>query len=326
MPEDFAAAAICFRNIGISSIHPAKQILCNVSGYVIKGGITALLGPSASGKSLFMRALSGRVHDLKVTGDFFIEGDRVDHRDISNSISFVSQEDYLIGDLTPKETLFNSAAMKRNKPIYKVNEDVERLLDVFGLNEVADCTIGTAFVRGLSDGQRKMIDIGTELIAAPSMLFLDEPTSGLDASIAFDVLKSIYDIARASDGRLSILLSIHQPNSRLLELVDNIMVLGNGTMTFFGTVAESVQHLIGIGFLPPDNYSPMDFFLQVSDKNFSTRTAVNFAGGKLLLHYNYGIFCATLRVVKMTQIPFHLLSFICQINCPEHGSLRQNGH
>ena len=135
-----------------------------------------------------------------------------------------------------------------------------------------------AFVRGLSDDQRKMIDIGSELIAAPSILFLDEPTSGLDASIAFDVLKSIYDIARASDGKLSILLSIHQPNSRLLELVDNIMVLGNGTMTFFGTVAQSVQHLMSIGFLPPDDYSPMDFFLQVSDKNFSSRTAVNFAG------------------------------------------------
>ena len=311
MAEDFAAAAICFRNIGISSIHPAKQILSNVSGYVIRGGITALLGPSASGKSLFMRALSGRVHDLKVTGDFFIEGDRVDHRDISNSISFVSQEDYLIGDLTPKETLFNSAAMKRNKPIFKVNEDVERLLDVFGLNEVADCTIGTAFVRGLSDGQRKMIDIGTELIAAPSILFLDEPTSGLDASIAFDVLKSIYDIARASDGRLSILLSIHQPNSRLLELVDNIMVLGNGTMTFFGTVGESVQHLIGIGFLPPDNYSPMDFFLQVSDKNFSSRTSVNFAGGECRSFWQFRYLSrAVVKKDKLSLKLFNLLLFV----------------
>jgi ABC-type multidrug transport system ATPase subunit len=281
MPCDIAAS---FKNIGISSTHPAKQILSNVSGYIVKGGITAILGPSAAGKSLFMRVLSGRVHNLKVTGDFHIDGNRVDYRDISNSISFVPQEDVLIGELTPRETLYNSAAMKRAKSTSELNEDVAHLLEVLGLTEVADNTIGTTFVRGISGGQKKRVDIGTELVAAPKLLFLDEPTSGLDASIAFDVLKSIYDIARASNGKLSILLSIHQPNSRLLELIDHIIVLGDGSMNFFGTVPESVAHLRSIGFPPPDDYTPTDYFLQVSDKKFAGHSELNFAGGQFFHH------------------------------------------
>ena len=171
MPPDIAAS---FKNIGISSTHPAKRILSNVSGYIVKGGITAILGPSAAGKSLLMRVLSGRVHNLKVTGDFRIDGNRVDYRDIANSISFVPQEDVHIGELTPRETLYNSAAMKRAKSTSELNEDVSHLLEVLGLTEVADNTIGTTFVRGISGGQKKRVDIGTELVAAPKLLFLDE--------------------------------------------------------------------------------------------------------------------------------------------------------
>lgn len=270
--------AVSFRDIGISSTRPVKQILSNVSGYVTKGGITAVLGQSTSGKSMLMRALSGRVHNLSITGDFFIAGTKVDCHNISNSVGFVPQEDILVGDLSVRQTLFNSAAMKRNKTIREVHEDVDHILEVFNLTDVGDSPIGTFALSGITRGQRKKVEIAAELIAAPSVLFLDEPTSGLDAFTAFEVLKSIRDIVRASDGKLSVMLSIPQPNSSLLDLVDHIMVLGGGTMNFFGTVSESVEHLSSIGFPPPDNYTPTDYFLQVSDRSFAGHSNVNFAG------------------------------------------------
>ena len=267
-----------FRDIGISSLSPTKQIISNVSGYVIRGGITAILGPTASGKSLLMGALSGRVHNLQINGDFFIDGRKVDCRNISNPISYVSQEDIFIGDLTARETMYNSAAMKRNKPLLNIHDDVKSIIEVLRLTDVADTCIGNFFCRGLSCGEKKRVQIGVELVAAPLVLFLDEPTSGLDTNVAFEVLKSIQDIARASNGRLSIMLSIHQPNSRLLELVNHIMVLGDGTMNFFGTVPESIEHLTNIGFPPPPNYTATDYFLQVSNQNFEGHSSVNFAG------------------------------------------------
>jgi ABC-type multidrug transport system ATPase subunit len=147
-----------------------------------------------------------------------------------------------------------------------------------GLTKVADNPIGTAFVRGLSGGQRKRVEIGTELVAAPLVLFLDEPTSGLDASIAFEVLSSIRSIVRASGGKLSVMLSIHQPNARILELFDHIMLLGGGGMSYFGTVPDSVKYFTSIGFPPPKEYTPTDYFLQISDPHFGSRSDFNFLG------------------------------------------------
>jgi hypothetical protein len=84
---------------------------------------------------------------------------------------------------------------------------------------------------------------------------------------------------QASNKQLSVCLTIHQPNNRILDLFDHIMVLGNsGSMTFFGTVAESISHFTKIGFRPPDAYTPTDFYLQVTDSNFSEDQVFDFEG------------------------------------------------
>jgi ABC-type multidrug transport system ATPase subunit len=56
------------------------------------------MGASASGKSLFMQVLAGRIQDLNVTGNFLIEGMPVDHKDLSNKVAYVPQDDILIGN------------------------------------------------------------------------------------------------------------------------------------------------------------------------------------------------------------------------------------
>jgi len=236
------------------------------------------MGASASGKSLLMRVLAGRVQDLHITGDVTINGTQVDPRNIKNNIGYVPQDDILLGELSARDMLRNSALMRRSKPVEVIDATVDKLLTDFGLENVADNPIGTVFVRGLSGGQKKRVDVGTELIAAPTILLLDEPTSGLDGSIAFEVLSVIKSILKASEGRLSIMMSIHQPNSRILELFDHILLLGGGGMLFFGTVPESIDYFSNIGFSPPKNYTPTDFFLQVSDTNFGTNSDFDFEG------------------------------------------------
>ena len=52
--------------------------------------------------------------------------------------------------------------------------------------------VGTAFIRGVSGGERKRVNIGMELITSPGILFLDEPTTGLDASTANTVMSILH--------------------------------------------------------------------------------------------------------------------------------------
>jgi ABC-type glutathione transport system ATPase component len=55
--------------------------------------------------------------------------------------------------------------------------------------------VGNEFIRGVSGGERKRVNIGMELITSPSVLFLDEPTSGLDATTSSSVLALLRKLA-----------------------------------------------------------------------------------------------------------------------------------
>jgi ABC-type multidrug transport system ATPase subunit len=113
-----------------------------------------VIASSASGKSILMQVLAGRIQDLSVTGDFLIEGCPVDQKDIAIAVASIHQNDIFTGELSAREILRNSAAMKRNKTFEEINADVHFLLNVLGLDKVADNPIGPVFIRGLSGGQK----------------------------------------------------------------------------------------------------------------------------------------------------------------------------
>eukprot|EP01033_Poteriospumella_lacustris_P003037 gene3037-2222_t len=229
------------------------------------GGITAIMGASASGKSVLMKVLAGRLPKLHITGEVTIDGLPMDINDTGNSVNYVPQDDFLMGELTARETLRNNARMKRDTQAGVIDQEVDDLLRKFGLDHIADNAIGTVFRRGLSGGQRKRVEVCSELISPHSVLMLDEPTSGLDGAIAYEVLSATKKILKEKKGQLSVIISIHQPNSRILELFDHIMLIGGGGMIFFGTVPQSIRYFSNIGFPPPEEYTPTDVFLQMTN-------------------------------------------------------------
>lgn len=272
-----------------------KMVLFNISGYVVKGGITAskhhlpllfvlisqccaVMGASASGKSVLMKVLAGRLPLLQVNGEITLDGRPMNLMSISNDVAFVPQDDFLMGELTPTETLLNALTMKRATSKQKALREVDSLLRKFGLDHVANNAIGTVFKRGLSGGQRKRVEVCSELVAPPAVLLLDEPTSGLDGAIAYEVLSAIKGILAERCGELSLVIAIHQPNSRILELFDHILLLGGGGMIFFGTLPQAKSHFSELGFPAPEAYTPTDVFLQVSDRNFGENHAFDFEG------------------------------------------------
>ncbi len=236
------------------------------------------MGASGSGKSILLKALCGRVQSLYVSGSVYLDGIDIDPTSVHNSVSYVDQENTLIGDMTAREMISTSARLKRDLPSKEIGDNVDIVLKQLGLDHVADTQIGTIWKAGLSGGQKRRVDVGIELVAPPSILLLDEPTSGLDGSTAYEVLHAIRETVLNSQNKLSIILNIHQPNSRILELFDHILVLGKGNMTFFGTVPESIAHFTDINLPPPARYTPTDFYLQVTDVNFSDEKTFDFEG------------------------------------------------
>ncbi|CAM9511546.1 unnamed protein product, partial [Ectocarpus sp. 12 AP-2014] len=253
-----------FQNVSISADDPPKHIVANVSGFVVKGGITAVLGPSSSGKSVLMKVLTGRLPTLSCAGEVTFCGKRIDPNSQDNGFGFVPQEDSLIGDLTIRETFEVAARLRNVGTIEEASKASNEVIDGLGLSKVGDNVVGTILKRGLSGGEKRRTTVGQELVVKQAMAFLDEPTSGLDGTAAYDVLKTVRDFTTRSKGSFSVIMSIHQPNGRILELFDHILLLGRGGSIFFGTLPEAIQHFTDIGHPPPAGQVPTDFFMQAS--------------------------------------------------------------
>ena len=61
---------------------------------------------------------------------------------------------------------------------------------------------------------------------------------------------------------IGILLTIHQPNYKILKMFDKIMLLTKGTMVYFGNVDDCIKHFEQQGEIPEKYQNPADFFIE----------------------------------------------------------------
>jgi ABC-type multidrug transport system ATPase subunit len=61
-------------------------------------------------------------------------------------------------------------------------------------------------------------------------VFLDEPTSGMDSLTAMKVIEVVAKLAKR--GR-TVVAVIHQPNSQIVQMFDQLMLLSLGNIIYF---------------------------------------------------------------------------------------------
>lgn len=122
----------------------------------------------------------------------------------------------------------------------EIDEVVTKTLDEMGLEDNANTRLGNWHMRGISNGEKRRLSIGIEILTQPQIMFLDEPTSGLDSASSFYVISSLRSIAH--DGRI-VICSIHQPCSEVFNLFDDLVILAGGETVYFGerTMALKVE-------------------------------------------------------------------------------------
>uniref|UniRef100_A0A0E0CVE0 ABC transporter domain-containing protein n=1 Tax=Oryza meridionalis TaxID=40149 RepID=A0A0E0CVE0_9ORYZ len=243
-----------------------REIVSGISGSAAPGEVLALMGPSGSGKTTLLSILGGRV-----AGPGDVEGcvsynDEPYCKSLNRRIGFVTQDDVLFTHLTVKETLTYAALLRLPRTMTR-QEKEERTIDIIyelGLERCQDTMIGGSFVRGVSGGERKRVCIGNEIIINPSLLFLDEPTSGLDSTTALRIIQLLHDIAE--DGK-TVITTIHQPSSRLFHKFDKLILLGRGSLLYFGKASEAMPYFQSIGCTPLIAMNPAEFLLDLANGN-----------------------------------------------------------
>ena len=197
------------------------------------------------------------------SGEIYVDGKpRTDNFRLRTA--YVLQDDVLIATLTVEETLFFSAwtRVPELKTKEQIQERVDTLLNMMGIEHVRKSIVGDAMTKGISGGQLKRLSIAMELVCLPDVIFLDEPTSGLDSSIALEVMSSVKDILGTQ--RLCV-STIHQPSPEVIGLYDKLVLLSAGRLVFAGNVTDCVPYFtnphMGYSFLEGEN--PAEFIIGV---------------------------------------------------------------
>ncbi|EOA23566.1 hypothetical protein CARUB_v10016759mg [Capsella rubella] len=240
-----------------------KTLLDDVSGEACDGQILAVLGGSGAGKSTLIDALAGRVAEDSLKGTVTLNGEKVLQSRLLKVISaYVMQDDLLFPMLTVKETLMFASEFRLPRSLSKSKkmERVEVLIDQLGLRNAANTVIGDEGHRGVSGGERRRVSIGIDIIHDPILLFLDEPTSGLDSTNAFMVVQVLKRIAQSGS---IVIMSIHQPSARIVDLLDRLIILSRGKSVFNGSPTSLPSYFSEFGRPIPEKENITEFALDV---------------------------------------------------------------
>ncbi|KAL3718154.1 hypothetical protein ACJRO7_003309 [Eucalyptus globulus] len=241
-----------------------KVILNGLTGVVRPGEMLAMLGPSGSGKTTLLTALGGRLAGGRLGGTITYNGKPFSNS-LKRSTGFVTQDDVMYPHLTVTETLVFTALLRLHKGYTKEEKvmHAEEVIAQLGLTKCKNSIIGGGgFLRGVSGGERKRVSIGQEMLVNPSLLFLDEPTSGLDSTTAQRIVSKLWELAK---GGRTVLMTIHQPSSRLFYMFHKVLLLSEGNSLYFGEGARVMEYFASIGFAPSVAMNPADFLLDLAN-------------------------------------------------------------
>lgn len=196
-----------------------------------KNQTTAIIGRSGSGKSTFLKILTGLYYPQK--GRFFFDGidaTNLDQRFLRSQMGIVMQ-DVVLFNLTLKENLLLANAKASIDEIInactlaQINDYIQSLPDGY------DTVIGEKGV-SLSGGQRQRIAIARALLKKPAILILDEATSALDGEAEEKFQNVLKDLGK----RLTVIVVAHRYSS--IRIADRLIVLEEGRVVASGSHAE----------------------------------------------------------------------------------------
>lgn len=218
-----------------------KPVLRGIDLTVKGEGVTAIIGPSGTGKSTLLRCINRLVQPT--AGSIVLSGTDLTRlsgralRDARRRIGMVHQEYNLVERLSVIENVLSgrlgyvSAWTAFMRAFSKV--DVAKafaLLDAVGLGELA-----TRRADQLSGGQRQRVGIARALMQEPDLILADEPTSSLDPKTSVEVMEILSGLA--AERGLPVLLNIH--NVELARrFAHRIVGMTGGAIVFDGAPGD----------------------------------------------------------------------------------------
>ena len=208
-----------------------QPVLQGVSFDIRAGEVFVLMGPSGSGKSVFLRHLIGL--ETPDAGEIRIGGELATSEDIGSKyhLAIVFQSGGLLNSLTVAENVGLYLTEHRLKP----REEIERIVTEKLALVKLDADVARKFPNELSGGMRKRVAIARALVGDPQLILFDEPTSELDPLVALTIGREILNLNRRTGATCVV---VTHDRDLAFGIADRIGFLNAGELVVLGTPAE----------------------------------------------------------------------------------------
>uniref|UniRef100_A0A8C9WDM2 ABC-type oligopeptide transporter ABCB9 n=1 Tax=Scleropages formosus TaxID=113540 RepID=A0A8C9WDM2_SCLFO len=229
---DTCKGLVEFKNVTFAyPTHPEKPILKDISFMVRPGEVTALVGPSGSGKSSCVCLLENFYSPQE--GQVLLDGQPVhtyQHSYFHSQVALVGQEPVLFARSVHKNISYGLTDCPM-EAVVQASKKANVHDFVCSLSKGYDTGVGEKGAQ-LSGGQKQRVAIARALIRNPHVLILDEATSALDAESEHVVQLALNDVMK----NRTVLVIAHRLST--VEKAKNIIVLDQGHVVEQGTHKE----------------------------------------------------------------------------------------
>jgi len=219
-------AAVLLQNV--HKVYNNFPVVNDLSFTIQAGEMFGLLGPNGAGKSTTIRMLTTLTKPTD--GQIEVAGYDVVRQplQVKQCIGVVLQQTSVDGDLSVWEN------MELHGRLHHIpNPQRQRLIDQW-LEYVELTERRDDFVKTLSGGMKRRLQIARALLHQPKILFLDEPTVGLDPQTRRRLWEIILDLNQQG---MTMLLTTHYMDE-VEYLCDRIGIMDGGNLISLGTLQQ----------------------------------------------------------------------------------------
>ena len=214
----------------LSRVVSDKRLVDDITVCVQKGEVLAVVGPSGSGKSSFLRLLNRL--DEPTSGTVYLEGTdyrQLPPRELRQRVGLVTQTPYLFPGTIADNLRFGPRQQGKDLP----DETIPFLLDQVGLADRAKSD-----VVNLSGGEAQRVSLARAIANSPTVLLMDEPTSALDEEAKEEVEALILQIVQQN--ALTCVIVSHDL-AQAARVASRVMIITAGRLEKIGSVTEVID-------------------------------------------------------------------------------------
>jgi len=231
-----SSAYISFDNVVFS--RSDRRILDGVSLQIPKGKVTAIMGPSGTGKTTLLRLIGGQLKPD--SGTIMVAGQEVPR--LKRKALYALREK--MGMLFQTGALFTDLSVYENvafplREHTRLPEDMIRDIVLMKLEAVGLRGARNLMPAALSGGMTRRVALARSIALDPELIMYDEPFTGQDP-IAMGVLIKLIRDLNSSMGLTSVLVSHDVPES--LSICHYACIIADGRVIGEGTPEQLREH------------------------------------------------------------------------------------